>query len=97
MIIVEFMANGNLKDFLMDNRTTSSGDLSGEDTGSLTPQQLVMFACQVARGMNYISQMEVGIYFLFNYIRLWRIRRLAEVYQKNDVQNIAGPCPHDVT
>ena len=42
MIIVEFMANGNLKDFLMDNRAKGSGGISSEDTSSLTPQQLVM-------------------------------------------------------
>ena len=65
MIIVEFMANGNLKDFLMDNRAKGSGGISSEDTSSLTPQQLVMFACQVARGMNYISQMEVRMFCFF--------------------------------
>ncbi|XP_038113504.1 fibroblast growth factor receptor homolog 1 [Culex quinquefasciatus] len=50
-VIVEYAAHGNLKSFLEDHRS--------ESTTTLTTNQLVSFASQIASGMQHLSSMKL--------------------------------------
>ena len=52
-VVVEYAPNGNLRQFLKDRRPTR------EYTTTLTLKDLVSFAYQVARGMEYLSSKKV--------------------------------------
>lgn len=52
-VVVEYAPNGNLRQFLKDRRPTR------EYTTALTLKDLVSFAYQVARGMEYLSSRKV--------------------------------------
>lgn len=54
-VVVEYAPNGNLRQFLKDRRPTR------EYTTTLTLKDLVSFAYQVARGMEYLSSKKVRI------------------------------------
>ncbi|XP_055852756.1 fibroblast growth factor receptor homolog 1-like isoform X2 [Episyrphus balteatus] len=57
-VIVEFAPHGNLKDFLKKNRPPSSFEMSmleNNDREHLTEKNLISFAFQVARGMEYLA------------------------------------------
>lgn len=57
-VIVEFAPHGNLKDFLKKNRPLGDPDFFGHedpDRTILTQKDLISFAFQVARGMEYLA------------------------------------------
>lgn len=58
-VVVEFAPHGNLRDFLRDHRPTSGYEPTiGQDSKerkTLTQKDLVSFAYQVARGMEYLA------------------------------------------
>ena len=65
-MILEYMAKGDLKSLLRDNRKTG-GDTDGiygniaEGSKSLTPMQLINFAREVANGMAFLAEQKVKI------------------------------------
>ena len=61
-MIVEYAPHGNLRDFLRERRPKTSGyempvnnTLGLDQTTTPTYKELVKFAYQVARGMDYLS------------------------------------------
>lgn len=55
-VIVEFAPHGNLRDFLRKHRPTNYGDVPGEkERQTLTQKDLVSFAYQIGRGMEYLA------------------------------------------
>lgn len=66
-VLVEFAPHGNLRDFLRQHRPSSGYEPAiGEDIQDnrnvLTQKDLVSFAFQVARGMEYLSSRRVSRY-----------------------------------
>lgn len=62
-MVVEFAANGNLRDFLRAHRPPDSGYEKPVHTvinnRPLTPKELVSYAFQVARGMEFLSSKKI--------------------------------------
>lgn len=65
-VIVEYCALGNLLDFLRDSRPKPEPSASYEEPNStkstrksLTTQDLVQFALQIARGMKFLAEKKV--------------------------------------
>ncbi|XP_013389153.1 fibroblast growth factor receptor 3 isoform X4 [Lingula anatina] len=61
LIIVEYLPNGNLQDYLRNDRSKQKvlyGNLHGISS-SLTPRDLMKFASDVANGMSYLSSMAI--------------------------------------
>ncbi|XP_013389003.1 fibroblast growth factor receptor 1-like [Lingula anatina] len=61
LIIVEYLPNGNLQDYLRNDRSKREvryGNLHGISS-SLTPHDLIKFALDVANGMSYLSSMAI--------------------------------------
>lgn len=55
-VIVEFAPHGNLRDFLRKHRPSSYTDAPSEkEKQALTQKDLVSFAFQIARGMQYLA------------------------------------------
>lgn len=64
-VIVEYAPHGNLKDFLKKNRPISEFEVSKFDDDNkerkiLTQKDLISFAFQVARGMEYLASRRVS-------------------------------------
>lgn len=65
-VIVEYAPFGNLKDFLKKNQPTSEYDVGKNADGECKPvlqKDLVSFAFQVARGMEYLASRRVSTAF----------------------------------
>ena len=67
-VIVEFAPHGNLRDFLKENRppefAAEAPPLNGQQTRparELSKKNLISFADQIARGMQYLSENKVII------------------------------------
>ena len=60
-VIVEFAPHGNLRDFLKKHRPISLSDASQVSRGvkPLTEKNLISYAYQVSRGMEYLSANKV--------------------------------------
>lgn len=54
-VIVEYAAHGNLRDFLRSHRPVSGYELSSTSKEIITEKNLITFAYQVAKGMEYLS------------------------------------------
>ncbi|XP_032663228.1 fibroblast growth factor receptor homolog 1-like isoform X2 [Odontomachus brunneus] len=55
-VVVEFAPHGNLRDFLRNHRPSSGYEPAiGQERKTLTQKDLVSFAYQVARGMEYLA------------------------------------------
>lgn len=63
-VIVEFAPHGNLRDFLRQHRPSSGYEpaigTNVKDRNTLTQKDLVSFAYQVARGMEYLASRRVS-------------------------------------
>lgn len=63
-VIVEFAPHGNLRDFLRQHRPSSGYEpaigTNVKDRNTLTQKDLVSFAFQVARGMEYLASRRVS-------------------------------------
>ena len=83
-VVVEFAPHGNLRDFLRQHRPSSGYEpaigIVEKERKTLTQKDLVSFAYQVARGMEYLASRRVGTNFvvisctfLFRsvYIEIW--------------------------
>lgn len=67
-VIVEYAPHGNLKDFLKKNRPTSEYDIgrnNDEERRQILQKDLVSFAFQVGRGMEYLASRRVSIRVIF--------------------------------
>lgn len=61
-LAIEFAPHGNLLDFLRKSRvleTDPAFAIANSTASTLTSQQLLHFAADVARGMDYLSQKQV--------------------------------------
>lgn len=68
-VIVEFAPHGNLRDFLRKHRPSSGYEPAigyCKDKNTLTQKDLVSFAYQVARGMEYLASRRVSPARLFS-------------------------------
>ena len=82
MIVVEYIPNGNLKEFLLRSRGRDKDTYSNlaPYSTSLTSKDLISFAYQIARGMSYLERIKVnlvlhhfqGCLLFFNIISLYR-------------------------
>ena len=65
-VVVEYAAHGNLRDYLRNNRPSSGYERAiGQEMDAITQKDLVSFAFQVARGMEYLASKKVGPFHLF--------------------------------
>lgn len=63
-VVVEYAPHGNLRDFLREHRPSSGFDVSigdKKEKKTLTQKDLVSFAYQVARGMEYLASRRVKL------------------------------------
>lgn len=62
-VVVEYAAHGNLRDYLRNNRPSSGYERAiGQELDTITQKDLVSFAFQVARGMEYLTSKKVLMY-----------------------------------
>lgn len=62
-VIVEYAALGNLRDYLRNNRPSSGYERAiGQEPDAITHKDLVSFAYQVARGMDYLASKKVRLW-----------------------------------
>lgn len=60
-VLVEYAPHGNLRNFLKDNRMGYETDGSLKEKKYFTEKELVSYAFQVARGMEYLASRRVSI------------------------------------
>ena len=62
MIIVEYMPNGNLKDYLRQNRSNQAPTYDNVTDGSdrFAARDLLSYAWQTARGMEHLAKHDVS-------------------------------------
>ena len=58
LLVVEYCANGNLRDFLRNHRP-SQIDLANDPVPQLKIKDLLSFAYQITKGMSYLSSKKV--------------------------------------
>lgn len=95
-LAIEYAPHGNLLDFLRKSRvleTDPAFAIANSTASTLSSQQLLQFAADVARGMDYLSQKQVGtvhistfikeVQYIENrqFIKLWK-SRFQYVYNK---------------
>lgn len=59
-LVMEFLPNGNLKDYLRLHKTYLGYEQS---IGVLADEDLVYFAIQIVRGMSFLASQRVRFYF----------------------------------
>lgn len=60
-VVVEYAAHGNLRDYLRNNRPSSGYERAiGQEPDTITQKDLISFAYQVARGMEYLASKKVS-------------------------------------
>lgn len=60
-IVVEFAPHGNLRQFLRSNRPSFTESLDESSESSLTVANLVSFALQIAKGMEFLASHQVSV------------------------------------
>lgn len=60
-VVVEYAANGNLRQFLQERRPVLGYEASNHSPDVLTLQDLLCFCYQVAKGMEFLSSRKVSI------------------------------------
>ena len=61
-MILEYMAKGNLQNYLRENRSTNGATYTNlhKHSKTLTERDLIKFALDVAMGMEFLSTKQVG-------------------------------------
>ncbi len=68
-LAIEYAPHGNLLDFLRKSRvleTDPAFAIANSTASTLSSQQLLHFAADVARGMDYLSQKQVSVDYINN-------------------------------
>ena len=69
-VVVEYAPHGNLRDFLRQHRPSSGYEpavgMTGKEKKTLTQKDLVSFAYQVAKGMNYLASRRVSRFYSYS-------------------------------
>ena len=66
-ILLEYVPHGNMQTYLRHIRTGSEAAYQNKaefNKDNLTPTEILTFACQVTRGMEYLASKQVGLYSL---------------------------------
>lgn len=60
LVLVEYASYGNLREFLKQRRSSFDYEhIESNERHNLTKKDLISFACQIARGMNYLTSKKV--------------------------------------
>ena len=68
LLVMEFCSKGNLKDILTKSRINTDDDNDYKNIYSkLNERQLITFAAEIAKGMNFLFGKKVENVFIINY------------------------------